>query len=161
MKVSTLPTVAVATAILFATVSSCRSVSDPKEVKLPKVDHILIEVKDLNASIGFYRDFMGLKLTSNKNDWATLKASNTEIYLWQGSRDWEAPRSGAEQQCPGMYPHLEVANVVKMVEEARKRGYKIPQEARKYSWGTEAFVTDPDGYTWALFSWSVLGNAMR
>jgi uncharacterized glyoxalase superfamily protein PhnB len=51
-----------------------------------------------------------------------------------------------------MYPHFEVADVATTVERARKAGYKIAQEPRKYSWGTEAFVTDPDGYVWALIN---------
>jgi uncharacterized glyoxalase superfamily protein PhnB len=36
------------------------------------------------------------------------------------------------------------------VEQARRAGYKIAQEPRKYNWGTEAFVADPGGCVWAL-----------
>jgi predicted lactoylglutathione lyase len=39
-----------------------------------------------------------------------------------------------------------------MVEKARKAGYRIVQEPRKYDFGTEAFIADPDGYTWAFVS---------
>jgi uncharacterized glyoxalase superfamily protein PhnB len=49
-----------------------------------------------------------------------------------------------------MYPHFAVVDVAAMIERARKAGYKIRQEPRRYDWGTEAFVADPDGYIWAL-----------
>jgi len=45
-----------------------------------------------------------------------------------------------------MYPHFEVTNVQETAERLRKAGYKIVQEPREYSWGTEAFAADPDGY---------------
>ena len=35
---------------------------------IPKIDHILLEVSNLNASIAFYRDFLGLRLKS-QSDW--------------------------------------------------------------------------------------------
>jgi uncharacterized glyoxalase superfamily protein PhnB len=49
-----------------------------------------------------------------------------------------------------MYPHFEVGDVGAMIERARKGGYQIAQEPRKYDWGTEAFVAGPDGYVWPL-----------
>ena len=51
-----------------------------------------------------------------------------------------------------MYPHLEVKDVARVINQARNDGYKIAQEPHHYDWGTEAFVADPDGYTWALIT---------
>jgi catechol 2,3-dioxygenase-like lactoylglutathione lyase family enzyme len=63
--------------------------------------------------------------------------------------DWDEKRPTTRPGW-GMYPHFEVADVGAMVEHARNAGYRIAQEPRKYNWGTEAFVADPDGYVWAL-----------
>jgi hypothetical protein len=45
-------------------------------------------------------------------------------------------------------------NVPRSVQDAVARlaraGYKIVAPAKDYSYGTEAFVADPDGYVWAL-----------
>jgi predicted enzyme related to lactoylglutathione lyase len=49
-----------------------------------------------------------------------------------------------------MYPHFAVVDVAATIERARKAGYRIVQEPRKYKWGTEGFVADPDGYVLAL-----------
>jgi len=51
-----------------------------------------------------------------------------------------------------MYPHFEVSDAAAMVEKARKAGYRVVQEQRKYDFGTEAFIAYPDGYTWAFVS---------
>ena len=41
----------------------------------PKIDHILLEVSDLNASIAFYRDFLGLRLKSQSDWFVTLEST--------------------------------------------------------------------------------------
>ena len=66
--------------------------------------------------------------------------------------DWEQKRPTNARPGWGMYPHFEVADVAAIVEQTRKARYRIAQEPRKYSWGTEAFVADPDGYIWALIT---------
>lgn len=58
----------------------------------------------------------------------------------------------ASSQGSACTPHFKVANAGAIVERARRAGYKIVQEPRKYPWGTEAFIADPDGYIWAIIS---------
>ena len=117
-----------------------------------KVDHILLEVSNLDASIAFNRDTLGLRLKSRTPDFVMLESDNVGIFLWSARWDWEKPRSNGERQGLGMYPHLSVGDAATVVEMARQAGYRITQEPRKYNWGTEAFIADPDGYTWALVS---------
>jgi lactoylglutathione lyase len=118
----------------------------------PKVDHILLEVSNLDGSIAFYRDILGLRLKSRSHDFVMLDSDNVGIFLWSARWDWEKPRSNGERQGLGMYPHFSVNDAATVVERAREAGYRIIQEPRKYNWGTEAFIADPDGYTWALVS---------
>jgi len=118
----------------------------------PKVDHILLEVSNLDASIAFYRDILDLRIKSRSQDFVMLESENVGIFLWSARWDWEKPRSNDERQGLGMYPHFSVNDAATVVERARKAGYRIIQEPRKYNWGTEAFIADPDGYTWALVS---------
>jgi lactoylglutathione lyase len=118
----------------------------------PKVDHILLEVSNLDASIAFYRDILGLQLKSRSHDFVMLQSDNVGIFLWSGRWDWEKPRSNDERQGLGIYPHFSVGDAATVVERARQAGYRILQEPRKYNWGTEAFIADPDGYALALVS---------
>lgn len=120
---------------------------------LPRVDHMLLNVSDMGASIAFYRDMIGLRVKSLESGFSVLEAENLGIYLSTSRRSWE-PQQGKDPHLGlGMYPHFQVDNVQGLVDRLKKAGYKIVQEAQVHDWGTEAFVADPDGYTWALFSW--------
>lgn len=116
----------------------------------PAVHHILLEVADLKASIRFYRDYLGLSLTSQDKDFATLESAGAGIYLWQKRWQWEKPREKGERNGLGIYPHFEVADVAGTLDRFRQGGYKIVQQPKSYGWGAEVFVEDPDGFVIAL-----------
>jgi catechol 2,3-dioxygenase len=129
------------------------SAADPApatQPAIPFVHHILLEVSDLDRSLAFYRDQMGLRLSSRKGDFATLEAANVGVYLWQSRQDWETPPKPDERKGLGIYPHLAVQDVDATVARLAKAGYRIVQKPEHHLWGTEAFVADPDGYIWAL-----------
>jgi len=123
-----------------------------QEQSPPKIDHILLEVADLQKSIAFYHDLLGLEIKSQSNDFAMLQSANVGVFLSITHWDWDEKRPMNVRPGWGMYPHFAVVDVAATVERARKAGYKIAQEPRKYNWGTEAFVADPDGYVWALIN---------
>jgi len=138
--------VAICVAVLLPFTASAQEPSPPK------IDHILLEVADLKKSIAFYHDFLGLEIRSQTKDFAMLQSGNVGVFLSNTPWDWDGKRPSNARPGWGMYPHFEVADVAATVERARKAGYKIAQEPRKYTWGTEAFVADPDGYVWALIN---------
>jgi catechol 2,3-dioxygenase-like lactoylglutathione lyase family enzyme len=123
-----------------------------QEKSPPKIDHILLEVADLNKSIAFYHDLLGLEVKSQSKDFVMLQSGNVGVFLSSTHWHWDEKRPANARPGWGMYPHFEVADVAQTIERARKAGYRIAQEPRKYSWGTEAFVADPDSYVWALVS---------
>jgi catechol 2,3-dioxygenase-like lactoylglutathione lyase family enzyme len=121
-----------------------------QEQSLPKIDHILLEVVDLKKSIAFYHDLLGLEIKSQSKDFAMLESGNVGVFLSTTHWDWDEKRPMNVRPGWGIYPHFAVVDVAGTVERARKAGYRIAQEPRKYNWGTEAFVADPDGYVWAF-----------
>jgi len=74
--------------------------------------------------------------------------------LWTAFElSWLTPRGKDERAGWGMFPHLAVPDVAETAARMQKAGYKIVQPPKEYSQFTEAFIADPDGYTWALFHW--------
>jgi catechol 2,3-dioxygenase-like lactoylglutathione lyase family enzyme len=136
--------VAICVAVLLALNASA------KDQAPPKIDHILLEVADLQKSIAFYHDLLGLEIKSQNKDFAMLQSENVGVFLSITHWDWDEKRPTGSRPGWGMYPHFAVVDVAQTIERARKAGYRIAQEPRKYSWGTEAFIADPDGYVWAL-----------
>jgi catechol 2,3-dioxygenase-like lactoylglutathione lyase family enzyme len=121
-----------------------------EKLKAPRIHHILLEVSSLEKSIAFYHGQFGFEVTSKRGGFATLKGDNVDIYLWEKRWDWEKKRDDKVQNGLGVYPHLLVDDVKATVKRLRDAGYEIVQEPRGYLTFTEAFVADPDHYTWAL-----------
>ncbi len=110
-------------------------VAESAQDQSPKIDHILLEVADMKKSVAFYHDFLGLEIKSQSNDFAMLKSGNIGVFLSSGHWDWDEKRPANARPGWGMYPHFAVVDVAATIERARKAGYKIAQEPRKYSWG--------------------------
>ena len=118
-----------------------------------RILHTMIRVGDLERSIKFYTEVLGMKLLRQKeypNGEFTLafigygdESENTVIEL---TYNW-----GTESYDLGNgFGHIaiEVDDVYKATEEIRNRGGKILREAGPMNAGTTiiAFVADPDGY---------------
>jgi predicted enzyme related to lactoylglutathione lyase len=97
----------------------------------PRIDHILLEVSNMEASIAFYRDMMGLRPKSLSGNFTTPEGANIDIYLSTSPWAWKAPRGKDERLGLGMYPHFEVASVPEITARLKKAGYKIVQEPRE------------------------------
>ncbi len=118
-----------------------------------RILHTMLRVGDLDRSIKFYTEVLGMKQL-RKKDYPegrfTLafvgygdESENTVIEL---THNWD---TGSYDLGDG-YGHiaLEVDDVYKATEEIRRRGGKIIRDAGPMNAGTTiiAFVEDPDGY---------------
>ena len=99
--------------------SSCRRRSWPaawaparrRGASPPRVDHIRLEVSNMQASVVFYRDMIGLRPRSLTKEFSVLDADNIGIFLSAKPWAWLTPRGQDERAGWGMYPHFEVEDV--------------------------------------------------
>ena len=118
-----------------------------------RVLHTMIRVGDLDRSIKFYTDVLGMKLLRRK-DYADGKFTlafvgygpETEHAVVELTYNW-----GTDKYDLGnAFGHiaLEVDDAYKACEDIRKRGGKVTREAGPMKHGSTviAFVEDPDGY---------------
>ena len=118
-----------------------------------RILHTMLRVGDLDRSIGFYTEVLGMKLLRQK-DYAdgrfTLafigygdESANTVIEL---TYNWDTD----SYELGTGYGHiaLEVDDVYKATEEISRRGGKVLRDAGPMNAGTTiiAFIEDPDGY---------------
>jgi lactoylglutathione lyase len=133
-------------------------VADKSEL-IPDTDkfrflHTMIRVRDLDASLRFYTDLLGMKLL-RKRDYPTGKftlafvgygeeSSNTVIELTHNWGQAEPYDLGSA------FGHLAVGvpDVYKTCERLAAAGVKIPRPAGPMAHGGSviAFIEDPDGY---------------
>ena len=118
-----------------------------------RILHTMIRVGDLDASIQFYTEVLGMKLLREK-DYPDGKftlaflgygeeSANTVIEL---TYNWGV----SEYELGNAFGHIaiEVDDVYQACEEIRSRGGKIIRDAGPMNAGTTiiAFVEDPNGY---------------
>jgi len=119
-------------------------------VKTVKIVHTSITVKNMDESIKFYRDIMGMELLrrreipENKAEIAFLQDSQggdtLELTWWKEKTDWT---SGDELD------HLafSVPDMDKAMERFKKSGVKVAKEPYSLLGSTSriAFIEDPNG----------------
>lgn len=118
-----------------------------------RILHTMLRVGDLDRSIDFYTNVLGMKLL-RRNDYPDGKFTlafvgygpESEGAVLELTHNWDTT---AYDLGTG-YGHvaLEVADAYAACAEVKKRGGKVTREAGPMKHGTTviAFVEDPDGY---------------
>ncbi|MCC2681781.1 MAG: Glyoxalase [Nitrosospira multiformis] len=118
-----------------------------------RILHTMLRVGDLEKSIAFYTDVLGMKVLRRKDypeGRFTLafvgyqdEAEGTVLEL---THNWDT----SKYDLGAGYGHIaiEVDNAYQACEEVKKRGGKVTREAGPMKHGVTviAFVEDPDGY---------------
>ena len=119
-----------------------------------RILHTMLRVGDLDRSIAFYTDVLGMKLL-RKDDFPEGKFTNVFVGYGDETTDcvielthnWETD----VYELGTGFGHIaiEVNDVYQSVEEIRARGGEVTREAGPMKGGTRvlAFVRDPDGYS--------------
>jgi lactoylglutathione lyase len=120
--------------------------------------HTMLRVGDLDRSIAFYTQVLGMKLLSRRD---YPEGRFTLAFVGYDARVDERQVGGAEielthnwgvdkYELGSAYGHiaLEVDDAARACEQVRQRGGKVTREAGPMKHGTTviAFVEDPDGY---------------
>lgn len=115
--------------------------------------HTMLRVGDLDRSVAFYRDVLGMQLLRRKDypDGRFTLAfvgyqSEDDGAVIELTCNWDTHH----YELGNGYGHiaLEVDDAAKTCERVRQRGGKVTREAGPMKHGTTviAFVEDPDGY---------------
>jgi lactoylglutathione lyase len=115
--------------------------------------HTMIRVGDLERSIKFYTEVLGMRVLRSK-DYPDGRFTNTFVGYQDESQaavlelthNWDTK----SYDLGNGYGHVAIAveDAYKACDEIRKRGGKVTREAGPMKHGTTviAFVEDPDGY---------------
>ena len=118
-----------------------------------RILHTMLRVGDLQRSIDFYTQVLGMKLL-RKHDYPegrfTLAfvgyAPESESAVIELTHNWDTP----SYDLGNAYGHiaLQVDNAYEACDRVREKGGKVTREAGPMKHGTTviAFVEDPDGY---------------
>jgi len=116
-----------------------------------RILHTMIRVGDLDRSIAFYTEVLGMKLLSRK-DYPDGKFTLAFVGFGDGGAEIELTYNyGVERYELGTaFGHIavEVDDAYEACARVRQRGGRVTREAGPMKHGTTviAFVEDPDGY---------------
>jgi catechol 2,3-dioxygenase-like lactoylglutathione lyase family enzyme len=114
------------------------------ETHIRRLDTIILLVADIETSVGFYRDSLGLWLKFKSPGWAELVLGDTHIALHRKSK--EMMESGVSLGAAGFSLNFEVSDLDATATTLSESGISPVGGIKSYDFGRYFFVIDPDGY---------------
>jgi catechol 2,3-dioxygenase-like lactoylglutathione lyase family enzyme len=108
-----------------------------------KLNVVYLYVSDMDRSLRFYRDLLGIPLEGD-GDWQEAAPGGARLALHRSHEGIGELSSGT------VHINLEVADVEAASERVRAAGLAVTEAVRD-EWGAAVQVLDPDGYELYLF----------
>ena len=113
-----------------------------------RVGNVILAVKDLDKSIQFYNEIIGLPIKQQRRTWVDLGSKGALISLHPASLS--APHIGTSVE-NGITIGFLVGDLQSALEEIKSKGVKIFRETVEREAGKNAIILDPDEYMISLF----------
>ena len=117
-------------------------------MNIKKVGNVILAVKDLDKSLEFYHELIGLPIKHQRRSWIDLGTSGALLSLHPASLTAQHIGSSIEN---GITIGFLVGDVKSAVDELKSKGVEIYRDIVEREAGKNAVVLDPDGYLVSLF----------
>jgi len=117
-------------------------------VNIKKVGNVILAVKDIDRSITFYHEIIGLPIKKQRRSWVDLGTTGALLSLHPASLTAEHIGSSIDN---GITVGFLVGDVKSSVDELKEKGVKIYRDIVEREAGKNAVIVDPDGYLISLF----------
>lgn len=117
-------------------------------MQIKKVGNVILAVKDIDRSIAFYHEVIGLPIKNQRRSWVDLGTTGALLSLHPASLTAEHVGSSIDN---GITIGFLVGDVRSAVEELRSKGVEVYRDIVEREAGKNAIVRDPDGYLVSLF----------
>ena len=117
-------------------------------MNIKKVGNVILAVKDLDRSLHFYHELIGLPIKNQRRAWIDLGTSGALLSLHPASLTAEHIGSSIDN---GITIGFLVGDVKSAVEELKKKGIRIYRDIVNREAGKNAIILDPDDYLVSLF----------
>jgi predicted enzyme related to lactoylglutathione lyase len=101
---------------------------------------VMLVVSNMNRSIAFYRDVMGLTVKNQSPDWTELEAGGVRIGLHSTTEKLHVKPN--ESYGIGFY----VDDIQRTYKDLKARDVHFIRPPKQESFGSLAVLSDPDGY---------------
>ena len=112
------------------------------------IGNVILAVKDLDTSIKFYNETLGMPIKNERRNWVDLGTTGAMLSLHPASIT--APHTGTSID-NGVLIGLTVGDLNSAIEELKSKNVKIYRDIQEREAGKNAIVLDPDDYMISLF----------
>jgi len=127
-------------------------------VNIKKVGNVILAVKDLDKSLEFYHDIIGLPIKNQRRTWIDLGTSGALLSLHPASLTAELVGSSIDN---GITIGFLVGDLKSALDELKSKDVKIFRDVVERVPGKNAIVLDPDGYLVSFFEPSFKDKAQQ
>lgn len=117
-------------------------------MNIKRVGNVILAVKDLDKSIAFYHDLLGLPIKNQRRTWVDLGQTGALLSLHPAAITSDHSSNSLEG---GMVVGFLVGDVESALDELKSRGVHVHRDIVDREAGKNAIVLDPDGYMISLF----------
>ena len=117
-------------------------------MNIKKVGNVILAVSDIDKSLQFYHETIGLPIRNQRRSWVDLGTSGALLSLHPASLTAQHIGSSIEN---GITIGFLVGDVKSAVDELRAKGVTIHRDIVEKDAGKNAVILDPDDYLISLF----------
>ena len=117
-------------------------------MNIKKVGNVILAVADIDKSLQFYHEVIGLPIKNQRRSWIDLGTSGALLSLHPASLTAKHIGSSIEN---GITIGFLVGDVKSAVDELKTKGVTIYRDIVEKDAGKNAVILDPDGYLISLF----------
>ena len=117
-------------------------------MNIKKVGNVILAVKDLDKSVQFYNEIIGLPIKDQRKTWVDLGTSGALLSLHPASLTAQHIGSAIEN---GISIGFLVGDLKSALKELKTKGGTIYRDIIEKDLGKNAVILDPDQYMISLF----------
>ncbi|MBI3594700.1 MAG: VOC family protein [Nitrospirae bacterium] len=108
-----------------------------------KINYITLVVKDMQKSISFYKEVLGLTVKMNMPQWAEFEMEGTSLALTPETAETKIDPMNNDS---GISLGFQVKDLDRTYSDLRKKGATFPMPPMDQGYGFSATFEDPNGY---------------
>ena len=117
-------------------------------VNIKRVGNVILAVKDLDKSLAFYHEVLGLPIKNQRRTWIDLGQTGALLSLHPTSITADHTSNNLEG---GIVIGFLVGDLKSALDELRSKNVRVHRDIMDRDAGKNAIVLDPDGYMVSLF----------
>jgi len=117
-------------------------------MNIKRISNVILAVKDLQKSINFYHEVLGMPIKNQRENWVDLGQAGALLSLHPAKES--EPHSGTSIN-NGVLVGLVIGDVESAVAELKEKNVKVYRDVEEKDAGKNAIIVDPDDYMISLF----------